>query len=120
MNARALSIAIPPSVYSSYENWTMSSDEPSFTSVKTPATRPDASSTATVLQVRAHDEPGLLHTVASVLAEAGACVRSAVVDTLGADVVDVFYLTDDSGRPLDADVAEALRDHVSEAIGGRA
>ncbi len=81
---------------------------------------PDASSTATVLQVRAHDEPGLLHTVASVLAEAGACVRSAVVDTLGADVVDVFYLTDDSGRPLDADVAEALRDHVSEAIGGRA
>jgi [protein-PII] uridylyltransferase len=80
---------------------------------------PDASHTATVLQVRAHDEPGLLHAVASVVADAGVCVRSAVVDTLGADVVDVFYLTDRNGRLLDDDAAHALRDHVVEAIGGR-
>ena len=79
-----------------------------------------ASDTATVLQVRAHDEPGLLHTVASVVAAAGALVRSAVVDTLGADVVDAFYLTGSDGRPLSDDVAEALRDRVSEAIGSRA
>ena len=81
---------------------------------------PEASQTATVLQVRAHDEPGLLHTIASVVASAGVQVRSALVDTLGADVVDVFYLTDSQQRPLPDDVAEALRDQVSEAIGSRA
>jgi [protein-PII] uridylyltransferase len=81
---------------------------------------PEASQTATVLQVRAHDEPGLLHTIASVVAAAGVQVRSALVDTLGADVVDVFYLTDGEQRPLSDDVAESLRDEVSEAIGSRA
>ena len=47
-------------------------------------------------------------------------VRSALVDTLGADVVDVFYLTDSARRPLAEDVAESVRDQVSEAIGSRA
>lgn len=81
---------------------------------------PEASATATVLQVRAHDEPGLLHSVAAVVAEAGVAVRSAVVDTLGADVVDVFYLVGPDGGPLDSDDAEALRDRVAEALGSRA
>jgi [protein-PII] uridylyltransferase len=81
---------------------------------------PEASRTSTVLQVRAHDEPGLLHSIASVVAAAGVQVRSAVVDTLGADVVDVFYLTDREQRPLSDEVAEMLRDRVSEAIGSRA
>jgi [protein-PII] uridylyltransferase len=80
---------------------------------------PEASDSATVLQVRAHDEPGLLHGVSSVVAAAGACVRSAVVDTLGADVVDVFYLVDREGRPLSDEAAESLRDQVSEALGSR-
>lgn len=80
---------------------------------------PSASTTATVLQVRAHDELGLLHTVASVVAEAGVCVRSAVVDTLGAEVVDVFYLVDDAGAPLSDDVAETLREQVGEVLGSR-
>jgi len=81
---------------------------------------PDASHTATVLQVRAHDEPGLLHRVASLLAHARVAVRSAVVDTLGADVVDVFYLVDEGGGPLDADRAQGVRDLVAEALGSRA
>lgn len=80
---------------------------------------PEASTTATVLQVRAHDELGLVHTVASVVAEAGVCVRSAVVDTLGADVVDVFYLVDDEGAPLPAELAASVRERVAEVLGAR-
>jgi [protein-PII] uridylyltransferase len=80
---------------------------------------PGASDTATVLQVRAHDEPGLLHTVATAVAAAGACVRSAVVDTLGADAVDVFYLVDLQGAPLSDDFAAQVRDLVGEALRSR-
>jgi len=81
---------------------------------------PEASQTATVLQVRAHDEPGLLHRVASLVAAHGVAVRSAAVDTLGADVVDVFYLVARDGGPLTPDEAGALRDEVAEALGSRA
>ncbi len=80
---------------------------------------PEASETATVLQVRAHDEPGLLHRVASLVARHEVGVRSAAVDTLGAEVVDVFYLVDEAGAPLREDVAHAVRDDVVEALGSR-
>lgn len=81
---------------------------------------PQASQTASVLQVRAHDEPGLLHRVATVVADLHVAVRSAVVDTLGADVVDVFYLVGDTGGPLEPEVAELVRDRVCEALESRA
>jgi [protein-PII] uridylyltransferase len=61
----------------------------------------DASETATVVEVRAPDELGLLHRITGVLQGHGLDVRSAHVSTLGADVVDAFYvpvLTDDELR----------------------
>jgi len=63
----------------------------------------DASDTATVVEVRAHDEPGLLWRVGRALGECGLDVRAARVETLGAEVVDVFYVTDGDGKPLAAD-----------------
>ncbi len=69
---------------------------------------PEASDTATVLEVRAPDRPGLLHVVSRTLARGGADVRSAHVATLGAQAVDVFYLTDPGGEPLPADEAAVL------------
>jgi [protein-PII] uridylyltransferase len=63
----------------------------------------DVSDTATVIQVRAHDRPGLVYDVCTALAASGADVRSAHVSTLGAECVDVFYLTDAEGNPLTAD-----------------
>ncbi|MFJ2781741.1 [protein-PII] uridylyltransferase [Kitasatospora sp. NPDC087315] len=72
-----------------------------------------ASATATVLEVRAHDAPGLLHRIGRALDGAGVRVRTAYVSTLGADAVDSFYLTDVAGRPLSArragEVAAAVR-----------
>ena len=63
----------------------------------------DASETATVVEVRAHDAPGLLWRVGRALGDCGLDVRAARVETLGAEVVDVFYVTDGDGKPLAAD-----------------
>jgi [protein-PII] uridylyltransferase len=60
----------------------------------------DASDTATVVEVRAHDEPGLLWRIGRALGDQGLNVRAARVETLGAEAVDVFYVTDASGAPL--------------------
>jgi [protein-PII] uridylyltransferase len=46
-----------------------------------------------LLELRAADAPGLLYRVTSVLASLDVDVRLARVSTLGADVVDAFYLT---------------------------
>jgi [protein-PII] uridylyltransferase len=78
---------------------------------------PDASDVATVLEVRAHDRPGLLHKVGKALSGAEVDIRSAKVATWGAEAVDVFYLVDsttggllseDAGRRVCALVLDAL------------
>ncbi|TDD61143.1 ACT domain-containing protein, partial [Actinomadura darangshiensis] len=61
----------------------------------------DASRTATVIEVRAHDRPGLLWRVGQALGACGLQVRAAQVDTLGAEAVDVFYVVDAKGRPIE-------------------
>ncbi|MEU6235218.1 ACT domain-containing protein, partial [Kitasatospora sp. NPDC047058] len=76
-----------------------------------------ASASATVLEVRAHDAPGLLHRIGRALDGAGVRVRTAHVSTLGADAVDSFYLTDDAGRPLSAQRAGEVAAAVRAALG---
>jgi [protein-PII] uridylyltransferase len=72
----------------------------------------DASETATVVEVRAPDELGVLHRITGVLAFHHLDVRSAHISTLGADVVDAFYvplLTDPVVRAaLEADLLAVL------------
>jgi [protein-PII] uridylyltransferase len=60
----------------------------------------DASATATVVEVRAHDAPGLLWRLGQALGECGLDVRAARVETLGAEAVDVFYVVDGAGQPV--------------------
>jgi [protein-PII] uridylyltransferase len=59
-----------------------------------------ASQHATVVEVRAHDEPGLLWRIGRALGECGLNVKAARVETLGAEAVDVFYVTDSAGDLL--------------------
>ncbi|MFG3050796.1 [protein-PII] uridylyltransferase [Kitasatospora sp. NPDC048239] len=75
------------------------------------------SASATVLEVRAHDAPGLLHRIGRALDGAGVRVRTAHVSTLGADAVDSFYLTDEAGRPLAAQRAGEVAAAVRAALG---
>jgi [protein-PII] uridylyltransferase len=91
--------------------------------IDVPAPRVDihdgASDEATVIEIRAHDGPALLHRVASAIAGTGASVRSAQVATMGADALDVFYLVDGEGRPLPrpltAEVVGAVLEELSDA-----
>ncbi|WP_328493710.1 [protein-PII] uridylyltransferase [Streptomyces sp. NBC_00414] len=77
-----------------------------------------ASRLATVIEVRAHDAPGLLHRIGRALENAQVRVRSAHVSTLGANAVDAFYVTGPDGSPLPgeqaASLARALEDTLRE------
>ncbi|MFH8469726.1 [protein-PII] uridylyltransferase [Streptomyces sp. NPDC017991] len=79
---------------------------------------PAASRLATVIEVRAHDAPGLLHRIGRALEDAQVRVRSAHVSTLGANAVDAFYVTGREGVPLPgeqaASLARALEDTLRE------
>jgi [protein-PII] uridylyltransferase len=77
----------------------------------------DASHTATVVEVRAHDRPGLLWRIGQALGECGLQVQAAQVDTLGAEAVDVFYVVDDACAPLaDPAALRAAREKVLAAL----
>lgn len=77
---------------------------------------PEASETATVLQVRAHDRPGLLYDVATAIAATGVDIRSAHASTLGAECVDVFYLTDRDGSPLEDEDARTTAKTILDRL----
>ena len=61
---------------------------------------PGAATDADVLEVRAHDEPALLHRIGEAIREAGASITAARIETLGSEAVDVFYLRAAGGGRL--------------------
>ncbi len=68
-----------------------------------------ASDTATVIEVRATDRPGLLHDIGITLSRASLSVRSAHIATYAGQALDTFYVTEFGGRPLPpARVAQAV------------
>jgi [protein-PII] uridylyltransferase len=71
---------------------------------------------AAVLELRATDSSGLLFRVASALEQAGADVRAARISTLGADVVDAFYL---EGEWEDPERKAAIEKAVLASLPGR-
>ena len=75
---------------------------------------PSASETATVLEVRAEDTPGLLHRIAASIAGTGADIERARIATLGPQAVDVFYLT--PGEDAETVVGGAGEEELVEAV----
>jgi [protein-PII] uridylyltransferase len=70
----------------------------------------DASAFATVVEVHAPDDVGLLARVTAVFVDLGLDVTLAIVSTLGERVVDVFYLRDATGQKVTDRLAiESLR-----------
>ena len=69
-----------------------------------------------MLEVRAHDRPGLLHRIGASLAALGVDVRSALVSTLGSEAVDVFYVVGPDGAPLPDDRARAVALELRAAL----
>jgi [protein-PII] uridylyltransferase len=72
-----------------------------------------ASFTASVVEIRAHDSYGLLYRLTRALAEADLDVRSARIHTLGAEVVDTFYVAETNGAEV---VDPQRRDAIEQAL----
>lgn len=76
------------------------------------------SETHTIFDVFAVDRPGLLYDVARTLFESGLSVSLAKIATYLDQVVDVFYVTDQSGEKLqDESRLSEIRQRLLEAIG---
>ncbi len=75
-----------------------------------------ASAHSTVIEVRAHDMPGLLYRVARAISDCDVDIVGARVATLGSEVVDVFYVRPLREQSISRDVAEAIRTALSGAI----
>ena len=58
----------------------------------------DASSNATVIEVRAPDRVGLLYRITKSIADLGLDIRHARVQTLGPEVIDTFYVRYADGK----------------------
>ncbi len=73
----------------------------------------DASDSATVVEVRARDALGVLHRITAALGACGLDVRTAHISSLGADVVDAFYVVGPDGGKI---VDPALRARVEASV----
>jgi [protein-PII] uridylyltransferase len=71
-----------------------------------------------IVEVRTGDRAGLLYRLTAALAGEGLDVPSARVETFGGDAVDVFYLSNPSGRPVDAELRRRVGAALLAAVGG--
>jgi [protein-PII] uridylyltransferase len=77
----------------------------------------DASEHATVFEVHADDDVGVLYRLADAFAALELDVRVAKVTTLGDRVVDVFYVRDANGdKIVDAATIARVRDALVDAV----
>jgi [protein-PII] uridylyltransferase len=66
----------------------------------------------TVMELVAADQPGLLSRIGQTFIKQGVDIQTAKIMTIGERAEDVFYLTDESGSPLDSDTQKCLRDEL--------
>jgi [protein-PII] uridylyltransferase len=78
----------------------------------------EASATATVIEVKAQDRPGLAWTIADTLARLSLDIRFAKIATAKALALDVFYVTGAAGKLAPPDLA-GIEEALVAALGGR-
>jgi [protein-PII] uridylyltransferase len=110
------------SVPEAFERWRHSARRarrPGGRAAKPPRVRFDqeASALATVVEVRAPDQPGLAYALAHALAELGLDITSARIATAKALALDVFYVRDAKGRKLDPDALAGVEQALLDALG---
>jgi [protein-PII] uridylyltransferase len=77
----------------------------------------EASDFHTVVEVYTRDRPGVLHAISKTLFQQGISIQLAKISTPGAQVADVFYVTDlDGNKLMDPAVHEKLRNHLIECL----
>ena len=60
----------------------------------------------------AADRPGLLSKVGQAFVEQGIDIEAAKIMTIGERAEDVFYISDETGAPLDDDARDRLHDEL--------
>jgi [protein-PII] uridylyltransferase len=78
----------------------------------------EASARATLIEVRAPDGIAVLYRITGALADVGLDVRHAKVATLGAEVVDAFYVVSKDGAKVDVSRRQDVQRAVLHALGG--
>ena len=76
-----------------------------------------ASTSRSVIEVRAEDEPGLAFRIASVLSAHGLDIAFAKIATEKSHALDVFYVTGAGGRKLDAQETTRVEAALMAALG---
>ena len=76
----------------------------------------DIATNATVIEVRMHDRPGVLYTVAKAISRFGVDIRAAIVATLGAEAFDTLYVTDVNGGALSEERATLLANQLESLL----
>jgi len=76
----------------------------------------DIATQATVLEIRMHDRPGVLFSVARAISRFGVDIRAAIVSTLGAEAFDTLYVTDFAGQALSEERAKLLANQVESYL----
>jgi [protein-PII] uridylyltransferase len=77
-----------------------------------------ASPTHSVVEVYARDRPGLLYTLARALHDLGLSIALSKINTEGARVADVFYVTDARGGKIDVARHDEVRSALFRAVSG--
>jgi [protein-PII] uridylyltransferase len=112
-------------VPAAFERWQAQSGRrsrrPGGRAARAPSVRFDqeASALATVVEVKAPDQPGLAYSLAHALAELGLDITSARIATAKALALDVFYVRDALGRKLDPDTLPGVEQALLAALGAR-
>lgn len=77
----------------------------------------------TMMEVIAQDRPGLLHQVALALRACRARLVTAKIATFGERAEDIFFITDEHGKPFTdgtavrlTDLAQAIHSHIDRAL----
>ena len=78
---------------------------------------PDASDSATLIEIVAQDRPGLLYDLASAISAEGCNIEVVLIDTEAHKAIDVFYVTA-GGRKPEVEQLEALGEALRRACGG--
>jgi [protein-PII] uridylyltransferase len=76
----------------------------------------EMSSSSTIVEVHALDEPGLAHKIARVLAVLGVEIVCARIATERSDALDVFYVTDSQGRKLSEEAMRSVETTLSASL----
>jgi [protein-PII] uridylyltransferase len=77
----------------------------------------EASDFYTIIEVYTWDRPGVLHAITNTFYELGISIQLAKISTPGAQVADIFYVTDLSGNKLmDVEAHLRIRDRLLDCL----